>query len=326
MTTKSRGITPSNQTSDIVHSLAASPNFATDGICFAGRQSGLYISEDGGQSWRYAYGSLDLVDHLPTPAVAVSPDFGSDRLVLAGAAGGVLYSVDAGESWQVVLFRDPPPVVIDLAVSPDFLHDGTLFAGTMEDGVFNSSDRGGHWASWNFGLLDLNVICLAISRSFAEDETIFVGAESGIFRSTNGGRAWREVDFPIELAPVLSLGISSNYEHDGIIYAGTETNGLYRSADRGATWGQAAVEVGEEPVNAILISNDFADTPDILLVTSSGAQISRDGGDSWESLDLTTIPADDSISACLAPEGLALGAPLLLGLAEGGIVRIRLDK
>jgi len=88
------------------------------------------------------------------------------------------------------------PLVSSLVISPNYTHDGTLLAGTMEDGVFRSADRGSHWVAWNFGLLDLNVLYVAISPHFACDEILFAGTETGIFRSTNVGRAWREMDFP----------------------------------------------------------------------------------------------------------------------------------
>ena len=78
---------------DLVFSLAASPNFAQDGICFAARTSGLYRSDDGGITWRSTYDSLALEAPLATTAVVVSPNFGSDRSVFAGAQGGVLRSV-----------------------------------------------------------------------------------------------------------------------------------------------------------------------------------------------------------------------------------------
>ena len=54
-----------------------------------------------------------------------------------------------------------------------------------------STGGGLGWTAWNFGLLDLNVLCLAVSPDDAQDETS--PDRSGIFRSTNGGRAWREV-------------------------------------------------------------------------------------------------------------------------------------
>ncbi len=119
----------------------------------------------------------------------------------------------------------PPPFVHSLAVSPQFAQDGVVLAGTMEDGVFRSGDRGAQWAAWNFGLLDLSVLCLSMSPAYADDETVFAGTDSGIFRSMNGGRAWRELEFPPDWAPVLSLALSPGFGADGMLFAGTEFGG-----------------------------------------------------------------------------------------------------
>ena len=224
---------------DVVYALAASPQFDRDGVCFAGRASGLYRSADGGASWQPAYATLNLSEDLSTSAVVVSPDFASDRAVFAGVTGAILRSHDGGGSWFLTLLPSPPPVVSCLVASPDYERDGVLFAGTMEDGVFRSSDRGERWVRWNFGLLDLHVLVLALSPDFAQDETLFVGVESGIFRSTNGGRAWREVPFPTDLAPVISLAISPDFKRDGLLLAGTEAHGLYALARSGTHLGCA---------------------------------------------------------------------------------------
>ena len=222
---------------DVVYALAASPQFDRDGVCFAGRASGLYRSADGGASWQPAYATLNLSEDVSTPAVVVSPDFASDRAVFAGVTGAILRSHDGGGSWFLTLLPSPPPVVSCLVASPDYERDGVLFAGTMEDGVFRSSEfLGERWVRWNFGLLDLHVLVLALSPDFAHDEILFAGVESGIFRSTNGGRAWREVLFPTDLAPVISLAISPDFKRDGLLLAGTEAHGLHVSYDRGRTW------------------------------------------------------------------------------------------
>jgi photosystem II stability/assembly factor-like uncharacterized protein len=127
---------------DVVYSLAISPNFATDGICFAARSSGLYRSDDWGNMWRFAYGSLGLDTPLTTTIVVLSPNFGVDHCVFVGIHGGVLRSTDGGNSWQIVRLLGPPPLASTLVVSPDFTHDATVLAGTMEDGVFLSTDGG----------------------------------------------------------------------------------------------------------------------------------------------------------------------------------------
>lgn len=304
---------------DVVYALAASPSFARDGLCFAARASGLYRSADGGATWQPAYDSLKLDGALATPAVAVSPDFAADRTVFAGVAGAVLRSHDAGGTWYVSMLPTPPPVVSCLATSPDYLRDGVIFAGTMEDGVFRSSDRGSLWVRWNFGLLDLHVLALALSPHFAQDETLFVGTESGIFRSTNGGRAWREVPFPTDLAPVLSLAISPAFKQDGLILAGTDEHGLHVSRDRGKTWTRLGEGVLEGSVNAVLLAPDFPTSPLMLAVTTEGVFTSADGGAGWRELP-ATLPDGEAVVTVNAPLGLRPAAPLLLGLSNGAVI------
>lgn len=306
---------------DLVYALAASPGFAQDGICFAARQSGLYRSEDGGGTWHCVYDSLNLENDLVTTAVAVSPDFESDRSVFAGTQGAVLCSVDGGENWKVASLASPPPVVSAMAASPSYVEDGTLLVGTMEDGVFLSSDRGSRYHRWNFGLLDLNVLALVISPAFAEDETLFVGTESGIFRSTNGGRAWREVSFSIDYAPVISLAISPNYADDGVLFAGTESSGLFLSSDKGQTWSRLGGDAVMDAVNAIVLSPEFPDKPSVLVALSTALLISRDGGQSWTSWR-RGLELPQGVSAVAAPQGLAADAPLLVGLIGGDVLRL----
>jgi photosystem II stability/assembly factor-like uncharacterized protein len=306
---------------DIAYSLAASPGFPQDRVCFAARSSGLYRSDDGGITWHPTYDSLDLEAPLATTAVVVSPAFESDRSVFAGVHGGILRSIDNGKSWHAATLPSPPPLVSTLATSPDFTHDGTLFAGTMEDGVFRSADRGSHWSAWNFGLLDLSILCMALSPDFANDETLFVGTESGVFRSTNGGRAWREVSFPTNFAPVLSLALSPEYTGDGVLFAGTESYGPFRSDDRGHTWEHLGEDIAPDIVNGIVLSPEFPTKPHVLVASSTALLISCDGGRSWSDWKTGQI-FEEGIASVVAPQGLEPGALLLVGLVGGSVLRV----
>ncbi len=310
-----------NLTPSAVYSLAVSPEFAQDGLCFAACRSGLYRSKDGGETWQFSYDSLNLQSPLATLAVVMSPVFASDRSVFAGAPGGILRSVDAGETWNIAMLPSPPPLVSGLVISPYFDHDGVILAGTMEDGVFRSAYRGVHWARWNFGLMDLHVLAMTISPNYDSDETLFVGTETGVFRSTNGGRAWREVGFPMDFAPVLSLAISPDFANDGTLFVGTESRGLFRSTDRGNTWSQVKADVGDEAVNALIISPEFPSKPEILMMLSTTLLVSRDSGKTWAEWK-PGFSAPQGLSCVAAPQGLDSNASLLVGLVEGGILRL----
>jgi photosystem II stability/assembly factor-like uncharacterized protein len=162
---------------------------------------------------------------------------------------------------------------------------------------------------------------MAISPYFAHDETLFVGTESGIFRSTNGGRAWREVSFPTEFAPVLSLVLSPDHANDGILFAGTESCGLFCSGDRGATWVRLGKNVVTDAVNGTVLSPEFPAKLDVLVMLSTALLVSRNGGQSWSDWE-AGLAFEQGLASVAAPQGLDPGAPLLVGLVEGGVLSL----
>ncbi len=301
---------------DTVYALAATQDFAHDGLCFAARHSGLWRTDNGGERWQKIEDIPGVSDGLPVTAVVVSPGFRSDGTVFAAVHGGILRSNDGGNRWELVALSSPAPVVSVLAVSPNFEVDGVVLAATLEDGIFRSDDRGATWQAWNIGLFDLRVLSIALSPAFAHDRTVYVGVESGIFCSRNGGRAWQETDFSDEHAPVLSLALSPRFAHDGVLFAGTESSGLFYSQDRGQTWQRT---LDGEAINTILLSPGFPAAPEMLAVLGDTLWLSHDGGQTWSKRDHTRGPGV-GYTAAVAPHGFAPESRLLLGLSDGQIV------
>ena len=295
---------------DAVYALAASPEIARDGICFAACAAGLYRSLDGGESWR----RLPALPAMAMTALALSPAFAEDRSVFAAVKGGVLRSSDGGDTWFTTAFPAPPPLFSALVVSPDFERDGMLLAATLEDGVFSSEDRGARWQPWNFGLFDLNVLSLALSPAWSVDETVYVGTETGLYRSTNGGRAWRYTGFPSELAPTLCL-VCLQESASGVhaVLAGTESNGLYASIDQGDTWERLAADAIPGAVNQLRLRKEANGRLSVFALTDDGVLRSDDCGRSWSAL----LRVDGAPTAMLP-----LDDGLLLGVQGEGVLRI----
>jgi photosystem II stability/assembly factor-like uncharacterized protein len=303
----------SEQIENLVYQFAVGPS-----AWYAACGSGLYRSGDGGAAWELAYTSLGAASLLTTLAVAAVAGRTGAPLVFAGLSGGLLRSVDDGHFWERAPLPSPAPIFTALIPSPDFARDGTLFAGTMGDGVLIYSNEGRDWAMWNFGLLDANVLCLAVSPAYAEDQTLFAGVSSGLFRSANGARSWREVELPVGYEAVLSLALSPRFADDGLLYAGTERQGLLRSDDRGQSWRRLGEGVLSEPINNITLGPRFPEQPELLVLHGERLLYSADGGDMWQAWRDAQL-AGLEITAVAAPQGFGAGEGLLVGLAGGDI-------
>lgn len=302
---------------DIVYALAVSA--APDGgFWLAARQSGLVRSDDKGQHWQPVIVQPEQ-EMQPSMTALVVTRADHALHVMAAVPGGVFISRDGGDNWTPTAIATPAPFITVLAVSPVYARDGIAFAASMEDGVFRTDDSGEHWQAWNFGLFDVHVLGLAISPDFASDGTVYALTESGMYRSRNTGRSWQLMGFPMDAAPVLCMGISPRFAEDGRLYAGTEGAGLYRSTDRCDSWDRMALESGDS-INAILLGDEDRNG-EIVALTSGGGWRSEDGGLSWLPC-YTDVDFGDGLTAALAPQGLAPGKPLLLGLADGRILTI----
>jgi photosystem II stability/assembly factor-like uncharacterized protein len=177
---------------------------ATDGTCFLAKTSGLYRSTDGAQTWHDALETLNLPEPVAVTAVDIAPN---QQTVFASVAGAILRSEDKGLHWHMAALPLPAPIISALAVSPNFVNDNTVFAASLDDGVFVSQDCGKSWMDWNFGLIGFEVNALAVSPDYEHNATLFAGTELGVFRSTNGGRSWEIVClFP---DPVNALALSN---------------------------------------------------------------------------------------------------------------------
>lgn len=78
----------------------------------------------------------------------VAPGALGDTLIAASDNGQVYRSIDGGTNWSAVALNEPSAVGISLTIPDD-----TLYHGTLDNGLFRSSDRGTSWLSMGPGLL-----------------------------------------------------------------------------------------------------------------------------------------------------------------------------
>lgn len=278
-----------------VPAIATSPDFTTDRLVLAATLAGIYRSTDGGRRWAASNsGAADLTTHTLAfaPVSAESSEKERPPIVFAGTQYGRLYrSSDGGLSWQEVTAWAGLGVPLALAISPTYPTDGTLFVATAE-GIFRSFDRGLTWQSADFGLLDLEVLCIACAPDFAGSEVVWAGtAGGGFYRSRNAARSWRESGAGLADSAIQCLAVSPTFVADKTLFVGTETAGVFCSTDAGASWFPSGAELAGQSVNTLSILPGFhldrGNSPDqdkpqtILAGTSNGIFLSVDGGEHW---------------------------------------------
>ena len=145
----------------------------------------------------------------PVTQIVPSPGLADDGTVLLVTDHGEVYrSGDGGETW-IQLHGGLPRVddlQLTLAVSPDFVHDRTLFVGGnirmyRGEGVLKSTDAGETWTPQWQGMDYLRVQDVAVSPNYAQDGRVFAQSEyyriepwesgKAIYASDDGGLSWQ---------------------------------------------------------------------------------------------------------------------------------------
>jgi len=192
-----------------VLTLALSPSFAADRTVYAATTmqgasdvTGLaqaseivvWRSTDGGRRWEPW---LEERGTPPVLVVALPPNLHGDS-VLVGIGGRVLRprpnarEVRGGVRrplWQATVLPGQPsggaPAITDLAASPGYAQDRTIFAATSA-GVLVSRDGGASFVGWSDGLEPPAIVALVLSPTYDEDR--------GVYALGLGGTLWHRRD------------------------------------------------------------------------------------------------------------------------------------
>ena len=147
--------------------------------------------------------------------------------------------------------------------------EGILFAGTIEGGIFRSSDGGETWGPANEGLRVYEDKALPSIFAFAQEENIhYAGTGGDLFYSTNGGASWRKLTRLRE-----DLGITSVALISDALYIGRPEKGIFRSDDGGESWTPINDGLNYVDVQRLMTSEKalFAKTPDGIFRLKAGA-------------------------------------------------------
>lgn len=283
--------------------------FSPDGsVSFLAGFDGLFKSEDRGQQWQ----DLETLARGTIVALAISGRYANDStLATVDYVGDIHISNDGGKTWkasreglelpmftrsfQPVNANDDPRRYFDLAFSPNYEADETLWATLLWTKLARSQDAG---TSWSITALpkEQRGLTIVASPDFANDRTVYIATQQGhIYQSQDGGKAFERIGQVPSLQGNYgpSIAISPNFPRDRTLFV-TGDQGIYNSTDAGKTWKPIAenTALAEAGKMQIAISPSFGRDRTLFVSTSNqGLFRSRDGGETWN--QQRTLPGLD---------------------------------
>ncbi|MBU0732253.1 hypothetical protein KKC88_05225 [Patescibacteria group bacterium] len=165
------------------------------------------------------------------------------QLCGGGADGGIFMSFDKAENWEQKnllghseggflsssrAITNDGENIITIYVDP--FDENTIYYGTVENGLYKTTDNGELWAKTG---LTTGAI-LSISANPKNNNIIFAGQNSSVTRSEDAGETWETVHTDPQ-GQWLRAVVVDWYDPE-IIYAASENGSIIKSKDNGESW------------------------------------------------------------------------------------------
>lgn len=247
---------------------------------YAGTESGIYKSTDGGNSWLDSTNNLlTYYGDIPSVTALVIHPTSSNTIYLGSNSGGVFKSIDGGRSWTPCNNGITTLFIATVVIDPN--NPAVLYAGTLghdgEGGIFKSSDNGQTWTTLNMGL-PMSVFVYSIVIDPENTNIIYADLYGdGIYKSINGGQTWTAYNTGEFIRFGRVLVMDPNVPTT--MYLGTANMGMFKSVNGGKTFTQINQGISSKlSIMAVWVADSstiYAGTED------GGIYKSINGGETW---------------------------------------------
>ena len=269
-----------------IQALVAHPKEAQ--TVYAGGDTGLFVSDDGGAHWQ----RLAAEGALPTIWTLAIDPVDPDILFAGTRPAGIWRSRDGGRQWQKLAVDVAEkcsigtPFVTSLVVDPD--DHRLVWAGVEIDGVFRSGDGGETWQHLDGGLFDPDIHAVALAAT--RPKRLFASTAREMFVSEDLGDSWRALGIREKWPLPYARGMAVKPDDPAVLYAGCgetttgETGHVLRSRDFGESWEVLALPAKANATLWGLATHPAA--PDRILAFSLFGEVyvSEDAGPSWRKI------------------------------------------
>ena len=248
----------------------------TDMAMYLVLQTEVFRSEDVGHRWQ-PIGEVLRADNVPkagNPNFRISDALAINNTLFVGTNRGLFRFTDDWEKLPVPTLHG----IKSLAVADDRLYVGTIASPPHgpHAAVFYSTDLGDFWTDITPNTHEHPVKIIAAVEVVPVGDTLMLKGSSGVLLSDDGGETWvdpKPGPHTFGTFPIVALDENHFY--------GTDSDGIKRSTDSGATWYPFMTGMVNSHVPSLVRVRNvlYALTPTEMLK-------SADGGELWESIGL----------------------------------------
>jgi Viral BACON domain len=243
---------------------------------------GVFKSIDGGDTWARMDNGIPS-SSLGIAAIAIDPSRPSILYagLFANSGFGLARSSNGASTWNAVVSNVLPNATFDgLALGPP--NSSTIYAASLNGGVFKSTDDGATWAAASKGLPSPRITALVLDPS--NPATLYARTRgSAVFTSKDGGANWLPantgLNTSVDVAAIASA-LLIDPSSSSILYTGTYSGGVFKTTDRAANW--TPMNSGLPPDSGGALAID-PKNPSVLYAGTTDGRIfkSINGGTSW---------------------------------------------
>jgi len=253
-----------------IQCMVVSPQFAQDQTLYVGSESdGVYRSTDGGATWQAC--SAELAGQS-IHALAISAD---GKHLLAGTGAGVYCSVDGGHTWRVT---SGSLLALALAFAPD----GSVLAGTYQEGIFRLPVDGDQWVAAS---ADLTAHVPPLALRAGANRLYLLDVEGALVASTDDGRTWQSLNPFVAQEPVFAATLAADTAGTRLCVATAQAFYVAPGLGADAIWQQYALPDGA--TTPVLLVGSPGTVPESLLLLADetgNVYHSADQGAHWQAL------------------------------------------
>ncbi|HBK34728.1 MAG: Glycosyl hydrolase [Candidatus Uhrbacteria bacterium GW2011_GWE2_40_58] len=270
--------------------------------CFGGSATsstdgGIFLSADGGDKWQQLTTVLTAegIGTLATSQVlTMEIDPQDTQTIYVGTLQrGLLYTYDGGVSWMRPRTESLKEGKIrDVEVDPT--DECTVYV-TKDERLYKTTNCSRDFDSEVYVETRSGVMITRVAVDWYNPDILWLGLSNGdILKSESGGTTWKT---SISTGSYITSLLVNNADSRTIL-AATESDGLYKSQDQGASWTHIEKELSDySQANYVnfLVQTNVGDK--VLAATKYGLISSTDFGSTWSKIDLLSAPGQVIIRA-----------------------------